>query len=291
MDNFLYPFDMNEAVFSQPSGHWKRRGASETLIALATATPGSPERTWKNNRWSQLKTLDSLVESGLGDFEGYTAWHYWAHGPQPELDFDRLKKLLPAKLETFRGHNGQLPTHKLLIRGADEAFKMWIKAFGAKAFSKSEETTSTLLKNASQTNSQDNFWHMIAWHGGEGRVQTLGDILDIKSIDVTDSRGLTAMMIAAHRGTKKDLEQWLLLGAHPDIKDRAGNTLLHHVARHGDSDWYGRMLDLGADDSIRNERGQKPRDILEDKIKHATPNDVSAMKRHWEIAYFHKTHF
>lgn len=287
MDAFLYPLDQSEPVFAQPPGHWRRRGACDTLVALASVPPGHGEREWKAKalrKSSMPKDTASLVAMGLGDSEGYTAWHYWAHGPHPERDFDRLCKLLPAGLEVVCAKNGETPCHRLLMRGADEAFLAWVKMFGIKP--------GKCLANSSVAGDEkiDTHWHMLAWHGGAGRVEKLAEVLDLAVIDQVDSRGLTAMMIAAHRGTRKDLEQWLILGAHPDIKDRGGNTLLHHVARYGDADWYGRMLDLGADDSIRNHRGQRARDILEDRVKHGTPKEEEILRRHWEIAYFHKTH-
>lgn len=287
MDAFLYPVDQSEPVFAQPPGHWRRRGACDTLVALASVPPGHGERDWNTTRAPRKgatpKDIESLVETGLGDSEGYTAWHYWAHGPHPEQDFERLRKLLPSGLEAICANNGETPCHRLLMRGADEAFVTWVKAFGL-------NPGNPLGKGGVDHGNADTHWHMLAWHGGAGRVEKLADKLNLELIDQVDGRGLTAMIIAAHRGTRKDLEQWLLLGAHPDIKDRGGNTLLHHVARYGDADWYGRMLDLGADDSIRNDRGQRPRDILEDRVKHGTPQEEEILRRHWEIAYFHKTH-
>ena len=279
MDTFLYPLDHAEPVFSQPPGHWRRRGACETLVALASVPPARPEREWDKAaggaKRSTATLTDDLVALRLGDREGYTAWHYWAHGPNPELDFERLRKLLPAGLEERRANGGELPSHRLLMKGSDDAFESRVKKF--KLAQDAESGT-------------DTHWHMLAWHGGKGRIQRLGDHLDLQSIDCVDGRGLTGMMIAAHRGHRKDLDHWLLLGAHPDIRDRAGNTLLHHVARYGDADWYGRILDLGADDTLRNERGQRAKDVLEDRVRHGSAQDVETVRRHWEIAYFHKTH-
>lgn len=280
MDDLNYPFDLPAPVYSQPPGHWKRRGASDTLIALATTPPGNKSREWtgKLRKNANIETLDKikLVQCGLGDELGYTAWHYWAHGPQPENDFSRLIQELPRGLENRLADNGEHPAHRLLLRGADEAFVAWVEKFG--------------LPGQNQY-SGDTCWHMLAWHGGEGRVSKLSAYLDLEQLDFVDGKGLTAVIIAAHRGTREDLDQWLLLGANPDIPDRSGCTLLHHVARYGEADWYEKILDMGADDELRNDRKQKPASILEDRVRHSTPEETRAgQRRYWEIAYFHKTH-
>lgn len=280
MDSLNYPFDLPAPVFAQPPGHWGRRGASDMLIALASVPPGSSSRDWtgkvgKSAR-AQSMELNELVQDGLADYEGYTAWHYWAHGPCPEQDFKRMASTLPKGLEKRLALNGEHPAHRLLLRGHDDAFLAWVDAFG---------TPPRNEKNG------DSCWHMLAWHGGAGRITKLAEVLDLDQIDHTDAKGLTAVIIAAHRGTREDLDQWLLLGANPDIADRSGCTLLHHVARYGEADWYGKILDMGADDELRNDRKQKPRTILEERVRHSSPEENrQSQRRYWEIAYFHKTH-
>jgi ankyrin repeat protein len=248
-------------------------------VALATAPPGAAERNWPKGQPGKGngKHVDSqaLVDRNLGDLEGYTAWHYWAQGPEPEKDFERLRALLPKGLERQCADNGEHPTHRLLLRGAVDAFDAWEAQFG------SQDLT---------TDQGDTLWHMLAWSGCEGLIGTLGERLNLETIDNPDQRGLTAAMVAVNRSTRKDLEHWLMLGAHPDLKDRTGCTLLHHEARYGDADWYGRILDLGADDTITNSRGLRPADLLEDRVRRASAQESETLRRHWEIAFFHKTH-
>lgn len=283
MEESYYPFNLGPPSFAQPPGHWRRRGACDTLIGLASAAPGSEVRNWdrgvdfigKKSEGVENASASTLVEMGLGDGCGYTAWHYWAHGPSPEKDFQRLVEILPAGLERRVADNGEHPAHRLLLRGSDEAFLAWVKKFGVPE---------------KPTVAGDTCWHMLAWHGGQGRVNRISEHLNIEQIDERDERGLTAVVIAAHRGTREDLDQWLLLGANPDIADRTGCTLLHHVARYGEADWYGKMLDMGADDEIKNDRNQTPGRILEEKVRHSTPQETRlGQRRYWEIAYFHKT--
>lgn len=283
MDQLQYPFNLPTPVVSQPQGHWRRRGASETLIALGSTTVGHALRNWSTkaqkgfgNTIKDNTSVADLNQKGLADLVGYTAWHYWAHGPTPEQDFERMRQVLPAGLEKYVSDNGEHPAHRLLLMGAHAAFAQWVEAFG-------------LPKVISQAG--DTLWHTLAWHGGQGGIGLLGETLDLSLIDHTDERGLTPLIIAAHRGTREDLEQWLLLGANPDIADRTGCTLLHHVARYGEADWYGKMLDMGADDELRNDRKQTPESILQERVRHSTPQETRLSQyRYWEIAYFHKTH-
>lgn len=283
MEGLFYPFNLAPPNFAQPPGYWRRRGACDALVGLASSAPGSDARNWdkinsflgKNvSNVEQLSAKD-LAKIGLGDHGGYTAWHYWAHGPNPEKDFDRLLDILPPGLENRVAENGEHPAHRLLLRGSDEAFLTWVNKFGLPD---------------KPTQAGDTCWHMLAWHGGQDRVGVISNHLNIEEIDIPDARGLTAVVVAAHRGTREDLDQWLLLGANPDIADRTGCTLLHHVARYGEADWYGKMLDMGADDEIKNNRNQTPRKILEEKVRHSTPDETRlGQRRYWEIAYFHKT--
>ena len=109
------------------------------------------------------------------------------------------------------------------------------------------------------------------------------------TLDEANARGQTAAMIAVHRGGKAAVEQLLLLGANPDRQDLHGRSVLHHVAQYGDADWFGRMLDLGSDDTVRNNRGLTATDVLNEAVRHGNDSRFALLRHHWAWLYFQKT--
>ena len=137
----------------------------------------------------------------------------------------------------------------------------------------------------------DNFWHCLAWSGCVDTFKSFYEKIPIKNINERDENGFTPAIIALHRGGMDFLRYWIFLGADPDICDNQKRTLMHHMAMYGDVSSYSEVLDVGADENIKNDKGQKPKDILDDKIKHLNKNEIESMKSYWLKQYMQKNIF
>ena len=247
----------NPLLPQQPLGVWAERGASLSLINLALGK-------------IPLETVFSA------DDMGYNSWHYWAQGPAPHLLWEYLR----LTYEHIRDHecaqNGEHPLYRLLARGSTQAAIQWV----------SEAKWPPDCKKG-----KDTLWHAVAWSGKTDVLDILSTHFSTHNLNERDEEGLTSAMIAAHRGGRDALMHWMFLGADPNVCDTYGRSILHHVASYGDIGWFTEIQDMGADDNIRNDKNQKPRDVLTDRMRHGTQADIDIAKRHWSKKYQEKIFF
>ena len=250
-------------IFPQPIGLWKRRGASDVLVELATGH-------------LLLSGPDFNPNCLQPDQDGYGVWHYWAQSPNPEKTWAALRKLVGASWDKHLSVAGEHPMHRLLLKNNIEAAKLWADtAFYPKLNGVGHET----------------LWHHLAWGGDGQSVAEVHEFLDTDNINIQDDYGMTAAVVSVHRGGKNALQQFLMLGADPDIPDEHHRVILHHVAQYGDISWFTEVQDLGAADDVKNDKGQTPIDVLKERMKHGTQTDIDILKMHWQKRYFQKTMF
>ena len=249
--------DKDLYLFSQPTGLWKRRGALDCFVLLALGVPVLA--------WPEALTPDEL---------GYHVWHYWAEGPHPELLWDNVRMRVGVDLDYHCAHSGEHPLHRLVLRNRIRAAEIWC-----------EEARWP----PDGVSGGDTLWHALAWNGDPQAFKILSPLLYLDNINAQDGAGMTPAAVAVHRGGAGALQRWLFLGADPDIADEHGRTILHHVAQYGDISWFTEVQDMGASDTLRNDRGQTPIDILKERMRHGTATDQEVLRIHWERRWFQKT--
>lgn len=109
--------------------------------------------------------------------------------------------------------------------------------------------------------------HYAALHGDEKVVKCLLD--NGADINLVDAFGRTPLMCAVERFCGSE---WLeavrimhilcVCGANPDIKCAGGNTVLHTVSSVGNGAWRQIFLNMGADDTIKNDAGFTPSQLF-----------------------------
>eukprot|EP00960_Hanusia_phi_P059385 764151-Hanusia_phi.AAC.7 len=75
-------------------------------------------------------------------------------------------------------------------------------------------------------------------------------------VNARDSKGRSALIVAAHNGHKKLVKRFLRLGADPNQADRLGNTALHFACAVGYSELAKYLMSKGADDKLTNVAGK-----------------------------------
>lgn len=241
--------------FSQPIGTWKARGAPDEYIRMALG-----------------ETLSSDVEFVV-DQEGFHLWHYWAESPTPELLWDDLRMRFGKTYDLTLSHNGEHPLYRLILKNKHKAALLWMKE---------AQWDMDLHVN------HDTLWHALAWNGTH-HFDELMPCLSPHNINDQDEIGLTAASIAVHRGGRDALKYWLFLGVDPNIPDQHNRTVLHHIALYGDISWFTEVQDMGADETLRNDRNQTAWALLQERIKHFNKEDVLSTKLHWNKRYFEKS--
>ena len=243
-----------ECGFSQPVGTWKKRNAPEAYIRIAlgeTLPLGTP-----------------FVE----DDEGFHLWHYWAESPHPEHFWDDLRMRFGNNYDLKLSQNGEHPLYRLLLKNKHEAAISWMR---------------DAQWNVDQRVQEDTLWHALAWNGTR-HFDDLVTCLSPHNINEGDEQGLTPASIAVHRGGREALKYWLFLGVDPNIPDQHKRTVLHHIALYGDISWFTEVQDMGADETLKNDRNQTAWSLLQERMKHLNKEDIDATKLHWSKRYFQK---
>jgi len=242
---------------TQAPGLWVERGASSDLIDLALG------QVPKNSSFATDKA-------------GYNTWHYWAQGSRPEILWEYLRLIHEGNYDHACSHSGEHPLYRLLIRGHREAANLWM----------SEAKWPAECKKGDNT-----LWHAAAWSGDSSLLENMSTHVSTQGLNDKDEEGLTAAIIATHRGGREALMHWMFLGAEPNILDAHGRSILHHVAIYGDISWFTEIQDMGADDKLKNDKNQTPRDVLTERMRHSTQADLDMLKRHWTKKYQDKISF
>lgn len=245
---------MTDVVYGQPLGLWKQRQATDECIQLALGETHLPQ-------------------SFSVDLAGFNVWHYWAESLHPEKTWKALRKRFGDAHDLEVAHNGEHPLFRLLLQGKSKAAVLWM-----------EEASWPQDAKVGRSN----LWHALAWSGQSSNFQDMAQHLDVATINDVDEDGLTPASIAVHRGGKDAVQQWLFAGADPDVVDQHKRTLLHHVAQYGDISWFTEVQDMGATETLKNDRNQTANDVLYDRMKHGTQTDLDILRHHWEKRYFLK---
>lgn len=250
---------MHTPFFTQPKGLWERRGAPAEWIDLALD--------------GAVRPLPNIFQQ---DEEGYTVWHYWANANHPETLWEDIRAQTQDQIDHVCAKNGEHPLHRLCLTGKSAAAQLWV-----------QDARTPLLASMFL----DTFWHSLAWNGNLDLFNTIAPHLDPVNINAPDESGTTPVMVACHRGNVDLIKAFLFFGADPNLCDEQKRALLHHVALYGDIALFTEMQDFGAMDDLRNDRGQTPRTILNDRMKHGTAVDFDNSRLHWEKRWMSKTVF
>lgn len=245
--------------FFQQQGLWKRRGAHPAHIELAL---GNVPAHWP--------------EGARVDDSGYNIWHYWAYADTPEDTWNQARQHIGAAQDLHCAKSGEHPLHRLCLTNKQAAATLWLN------------NAQTPLH---ATMGLDTYWHALAWSGSVELVNTVGPHLPEDSINALDDSGSTAVMIAAHRGGIDLVKAFLFFGADPNLCDEQNRSLLHHVALYGDISFYTEMQDFGATDEGKNDRGQTPKAILSERMKHGKQADFASTTLHWNKRFASKLMF
>lgn len=247
-------------IFYQHKGLWERRGAPSDWIEIAVG----------NHNGTPPSNLNS------SDQDGYNIWHYWGNSSHPETLWKSLRSAVGKQLDLKCANNGEHPLHRVLLSNKKEAALVWLKnahtPFDATMF-------------------LDTFWHCIAWSGNIELLKAVAQHIPIDNINAQDETGTTAVVVACHRGSIEFVKEFLFLGADPNICDEQKRNLLHHISLYGDISNYTEIQDFGALDDIRNERGQTPNTVLQDRMKHGTSSDFESTRLYWEKKWSSKLMF
>lgn len=237
-------------VFYQQKGLWERRGALPQWIEIAVG-----------------EFKGALPTVSHYDQDGYNVWHYWSNSSQPELMWSPLRTVVGPQFDLACANNGEHPLHRLLLSNKKNAALLWLK------------TAATPFHS---TMFLDTFWHSLAWSGDIELLKSIAPYLPVDNINASDETGTTPVVVACHRGSIEFVKEFLFLGADPNVCDEQKRNLLHHIALYGDISNYTEIQDFGALDDQRNERGQTPHTVLQDRMKHGTILDFESTRLHWE---------
>lgn len=247
--------DMDPGIFYKADGSWLERGADERMVKAG---------------------LGLIIDNHGKEFDadGFSVWHYWAESPDPEKTFLNIFENIKNPNHLSNGNHH--PLFFITLRDKDLALSKWLSKIKTDKFGK--------------TVFGDSFWHAIAWSGTGSCMDILKNKLDISSIDDLDGDHLCAAVIAAHRSGGPGVMRWIEAGADPNVADHHKRTVLHHVAIYANDDLYERMLDAGADDTLKNDKGQTPADVFkQSKIK--DKREIGSLKQHWGMRAFIKNDF
>lgn len=99
----------------------------------------------------------------------------------------------------------------------------------------------------------------------QGNVEELKELLDnFTWVDVIDEEGASPLMTAVKNSQIEVVKLLLSKGANANHQDANGNTALHILAQRGQdkSEVYKLLVRSGAKSTIKNNRGQTPKEIL-----------------------------
>ncbi len=101
--------------------------------------------------------------------------------------------------------------------------------------------------------------HAGRWHAQNGHAATVRLLLDAGAkVNLEDSDGGSALMLAAESGHSDALQALLKAGAWPRRALPDGTTALHFAAENGDSASVQALLKAGADCTDENDEGETP---------------------------------
>lgn len=248
---------MSKIVYHQPQGIWIQRQAETEFMEIAL------------NKIPHKIPLTS-------DKCGYNFWHYWANSTEPELTWSTIRQSLGQKLDLSCALNGSHPLHYLLLCHKTKATTLWCQQ-------------AKFPQNARMNT--DTYWHTFAWAGQIDNLKQNASYFSTDTLQEHDEQGYTPLCIAFHRGGFSLAQEFIFLGADPNVTDFHHRTLLHHVALYGDIDLFLRIQDLGAEDNIKDDKGMTPLSLLNQKIKTNQHSDIHNLNVYWTNKYNQKLFF
>ncbi len=208
-----------------------KNGANLLLLAIAND--------------QDLKLADYLTTKGLSlqdtDNLGNTAFNYAARNG----DLKILKNLHKAGIkydgralviasQGSRSHTNTLTTYKYLV----EDLKINPNSLGDDGENvlhnlvkktKQEENIAYFLAKSVDVNRQDKAGNTVLIYATKGNVDVAKTLLpEVKDINVTNSKGLSALSFAVDSGSSAMVEYLMANGAKTDIDDQKGNNLAYY---------------------------------------------------------------
>jgi len=95
-----------------------------------------------------------------------------------------------------------------------------------------------------------------------GKYSKLVEMTNENFINIKDEHGNTPLIVAAQNNRKRTIKFLIAKGSDPNIQNKSGQTALHYAFSYRYFDLAETLLELGASDTILNNRGLDPYDGL-----------------------------
>uniref|UniRef100_A0AAV2M9A0 Serine/threonine-protein phosphatase 6 regulatory ankyrin repeat subunit C-like n=1 Tax=Knipowitschia caucasica TaxID=637954 RepID=A0AAV2M9A0_KNICA len=230
--------------------------AAASLTFSGEDTDPDPDSYLEKEREASL-CLDYLLDSGadptLKNSKGYSAVHYaaaYGNKQHLELAYYGHCEALSLLCETLvsldvRDVQGQTALHLAAQRGHSSCVDVLLKHQASYAVRDPRHKRTALHAAAAEGNMDC----LLLLVNGEQSTDV---------IDLADTQGQTALMLAA-LGCHTDCVHILLeKGSKPDTSDQKGFTALHRVSMLGSEDCVSALLDHGASALCRDSQGRTP---------------------------------